>query len=240
MVIDYCMSLFSSSMKAALCYGYLKSDDINEAYDVAVKRSKKKVLELIAKDDDPKAATRYLETYKKPLSINDIDELIKLFNGCDNVTAVLLSYKRTNYADQEIEGNLLDHIDKEFGVKERTLKEWRKIYSLSIQGETISIVSYKGKEPVVHIPEVIDGKKVTSLQSAFENREDLTEVILPDSVQFIGWNAFSNCTGLREIVIPDSVTEIGMDAFTGCINLERVSFSGSEQIYCDESLKPAD
>ena len=46
--------------------------------------------------------------------------------------------------------------------------------------------------------------------------ENLTELVIPDSVTEIGSYAYSGCENLTEIVIPDSVTEIGCGAFDGC------------------------
>lgn len=39
------------------------------------------------------------------------------------------------------------------------------------------------------------------------------DVIIPDNVTIIGYNAFAGCEGLTSIVIPDGVTMIGHRAF---------------------------
>ena len=47
-----------------------------------------------------------------------------------------------------------------------------------------------------------------------------TEVIIPDGVTEIGWNAFEYCRSIKSVTIPDSVTEIGERAFEYCTSLE--------------------
>ena len=48
-------------------------------------------------------ASRFLNCYSKPLSINDIDELLKLANGKASVTAALLEYKEKNYSKKKLQ-----------------------------------------------------------------------------------------------------------------------------------------
>ena len=59
--------------------------------------------------------------------------------------------------------------------------------------------------------------------SAFSYQENLTGVLLPDSVASIDNNAFYQCAGLTELVIPDGVTQISYCAFCGCVNLTSIT-----------------
>lgn len=84
----------------------------------------------------------------------------------------------------------------------------------------------------------------------FSGRDDLVDVIIPDSVREIGTRAFASCTALEKIVlpanlrrirkelfsgctalktvrIPDGVTDIGEWAFRGCVSLEKAIIPGS-------------
>lgn len=51
---------------------------------------------------------------------------------------------------------------------------------------------------------------------AFEDCAALTEVILPDSLKYIGNSAFSDCTSLTKINLTDNITRIDPGAFEDC------------------------
>ena len=65
--------------------------------------------------------------------------------------------------------------------------------------------------------EVLGGTEISTI--AFRNCKFLQEVILPNTIKYIGVNAFIGCSGLTKIVIPDSVTYIAPNAFQGCANV---------------------
>lgn len=66
-----------------------------------------------------------------------------------------------------------------------------------LEDGTAEITHYFGRDSVVHIPETLDGKTVTSIRDV----------------------AFAWCSSLTTIELPDSVTSIGDQAFWGCNNL---------------------
>ena len=64
--------------------------------------------------------------------------------------------------------------------------------------------------------------------SAFYDCSDITSVVFPNTLTFIGQRAFLDCHGLTgEIVIPDSVTIIGANAFFYCNNITSVVFGNN-------------
>ena len=63
-------------------------------------------------------------------------------------------------------------------------------------------------------------RDVTTIgDEAFNNCDNLTEIIIPDSVTAIGEEAFASCYYLTSITIGDSVTTIEYRAFGGCSKL---------------------
>lgn len=56
------------------------------------------------------------------------------------------------------------------------------------------------------------------------------ELILPDTLEYIGEYAFANCTAMNTIIIPASVTYIGEGAFYGCSSLDYIYFKENIKI----------
>ncbi len=75
----------------------------------------------------------------------------------------------------------------------------------------------------VRIPSSVNGVPITSIDaSAFSACSRVTNVIIPDSIKFIGMYAFKECSALKDITIPDSVTSIANFAFESCTNLKNI------------------
>ena len=58
--------------------------------------------------------------------------------------------------------------------------------------------------------------------SAFYNKNQMTEVLLPEGLKEISNSSFQFCTGLTEIYIPNSVETIATDAFSNSTNLMHI------------------
>ncbi len=116
-------------------------------------------------------------------------------------------------------------------------------FTYTTQNNKIIITGYTGSNTEVVIPEKIDGMPVETIGnsakvSGFDN---VTSVVLPDTVkriegtafrgytkltnidlkniETIGYSAFKECTGLQKITLPDTLTRIEDSAFYGCTGL---------------------
>ena len=98
-----------------------------------------------------------------------------------------------------------------------------------INGSSVTITgigSFSGTE--LTIPEYIKGYKVTAIgDKAFSECENLTKIVLPDTITTIGTRAFYGCTGITEITIPESVSSIGTQILYKASNLATVYYNGT-------------
>ena len=94
---------------------------------------------------------------------------------------------------------------------------------------TVEITKYNGSNPIVAVPEQLGQKKVSGIGNrAFYQKEEVTEVSIPDGVTRILPSAFQECKNLTKISIPESVTTIAEDAFQNCTNLQNIYYSGTK------------
>ena len=94
-------------------------------------------------------------------------------------------------------------------------------------------------ERVLVIPQTVDGHTVTALApGCFSGCEELTTILLPETLEHIGPDAFAGCKALRGVYLPEGMESIGAGAFTGCIGLEAIYVPASvtaiaEDCFCD-------
>jgi len=108
----------------------------------------------------------------------------------------------------------------------------------NLEGEVIIPSEYNGA-PVTgimdyafsrceNITSVVIPDSVTSIgEAAFGACKSLTKVVLPSGIETINNATFSDCTALSEITIPNTVTFIDMDAFRGCTSLTSITIPTS-------------
>ncbi len=76
------------------------------------------------------------------------------------------------------------------------------------------LMGYYGDDEIVVIP----GEIGTIYDRAFSGN-NLTKVILPEKVKYIGKNAFNGCARLTYLNLPEGITEIEESVFAGCSSL---------------------
>ncbi|MGN0607206.1 MAG: leucine-rich repeat protein [Oscillospiraceae bacterium] len=138
-------------------------------------------------------------------------------------------YGAANIAEEYAEKNGFDFIefntDEVWGTTYQLPNGLKYEFNTNDENEII-IIGGDINATKIEIPAEIDGVPVTGIKfTAFANYDELEEVILPDSIEYIGDTAFKGCKSLKSINIPDSVSYIGQWAFTDCISLKEISFS---------------
>ena len=127
------------------------------------------------------------------------------------------------YADgkyYEAEAGFYEPAPRYYYVKER-VSVFSTRYDYTYGG--LEVYQYDGKEnpETLVVPDEIDGTPVVSIGESFISMESgIKEVVLPDSVKYIGKSAFNSCSDLQMVNIPASLVEMDELVFTNCQNLK--------------------
>ena len=194
---------------------------------------RKQILPEIFEHDLVERLIFYAEN-KKITAVNYEEEYLNPAmeqNATDCIT-FLIDWQGRNISPQETERAF----ERELMKDPLNAADMKKLWSYEILPDgTLSLVSYKGDETDVYVPERIGKRTVTQLgdnvfsdtniNGAYKSdsrRNSLgciRTVTLPDTITHIGKKAFYRRNMLTSVSIPDSVVSIGEDAFKGCRSL---------------------
>ena len=77
----------------------------------------------------------------------------------------------------------------------------------------------------VEIPSVVNGIAVREIgQDVFKDNKNIAVLIIPYTVERLGYRVCSGCTALREVRLSSSLRVISDEAFDGCSSLQKVNF----------------
>ena len=96
-------------------------------------------------------------------------------------------------------------------------------YALNEDGNSYTLVGYRGEAVDIAVHETVNGLNVTHIgANAFARNEELSSVTLPDSIQVIGEYAFDGCKSLKNVNMGNGVKEIRENAFHRCTSLKEI------------------
>lgn len=102
------------------------------------------------------------------------------------------------------------------GVRSEVFGEYDKEW----EGAVVTRLN-KTNGNTVTIPDELGGKPVVSIAyQVLGEKSDITEIVLPDTINYIPEQAFAGCETLENIVIPSSVESLGTGAFRDCYKLK--------------------
>ncbi|MDE5765419.1 MAG: leucine-rich repeat domain-containing protein [Ruminococcus sp.] len=94
-------------------------------------------------------------------------------------------------------------------------------FKFEVYSDHAVLTRYSGEEADVVIPDTVSEVPVTIIgYQAFDYRQSLKSVVIPDSVKTIGDSAFYECSSLKSVKIADSVITLGGNIFENCPLLE--------------------
>ena len=152
-------------------------------------------------------------TYTEPFSIN---ETVMVYAKASNSGGVITLSQECVYVEPQ---QLNDEIWYTSGNGDVVTP-----YSVNF-GTGITVVSntYSGGKGIIKL----SGNATTFGDDAFNSRNGLTSINIPDSVTSIGYSTFRTCYNLTSVTIPNGVTTIGDYAFYYCQNLTSITIPNS-------------
>ena len=145
------------------------------------------------------------------------------FAGCENLVEVVNNSELNIVAGSEDYGEVaLNAIEVHDGESKITHVGDYRFYSFA--GKNY-LVSYYGDDTNLVLPESFNGESYIVNDAVFCFRDNITSVVIPDSVTAIGDDAFNYCINLKSITFGKNVESVGMWAFNMCEKIESVYIS---------------
>ena len=146
-----------------------------------------------------------------------------------NVNIIVNEFDTSNLGESEINLAYYTHnISYDIEIIENYF-----VYTKS--GNNITITGYNGNEADIIIPQFIceNGVEYTVNiigENAFKDCNNITTVIISDTITTIESGAFDNCSNLTRIEIPANVTSFGENVFNQCNNVKIYTHSNATSV----------
>ena len=113
-------------------------------------------------------------------------------------------------------------------------------FEFNDNSDEIVIEKYVGKDPIVVIPDEIDGKKVVGFNKTFSHDKNIIAVRIGNNITEIDRDAFGNSVNLKYLVLGKSVKSIDGGNFSGTSLKELILNDGLEKIGEDDFMDYVD
>ncbi len=199
---------------AVICYlqhsDRYHTKDQQEYAEYMAKQSAKIMAELIARNHVP-AVAAFLRC--KILSFKNTAKAIELASNNAELTAMLLAYQNGTFDVAKEEKKRIRSMENEIARSTPTVAQMKADWGVKeLPGKSLEIVSYKGKENPVVIPEKIGTKPIVKIGAmAFDSQDYRANVCTNPK-----WRR----NGIHTVFISKNITEIDKGSFTGCSALE--------------------
>ena len=199
---------------------------------------------------ESEAIAKFLTLVKK-MSADEIDFYIEKAQNSPEIRTIFMEYKNRLYSVETLEKMEEIQMEKEFGMREKTLADYRKDFKVYKDGDVYKITGCKSKNEFVRVPGNIKGVPVEIGMYAFwgYGSTPIREVCMEEGVLAIDKCAFLQNSTVQEIYIPSGVTAIKQRTFALCCCLQKITIpdsvkridksafedSPSLTIYCSET-----
>ena len=114
---------------------------------------------------------------------------------------------------------------------------------------TAAVTAWNGKDGVLEIPETLDGHTVVALENKSLYKAQMTELVLPDTLEVVGNFAAMYCDKLEKVTFGKNIRNIGVSAFEsvgdntnseGKGSLKTIVWNGAPQVIREKAFYYAD
>ena len=165
-----------------------------------------------------------------------------MFSGCESLTSITIPSTVTTIDYWAFEAcksltsiNIPASVTR---IEPASFKACTGLTSISVQNGNTVYDSRNGCNGIIETATntLIAGCKttvipssVTTISYAFIGFDNITDIVIPNSVTNIGEQAFSFCSNLANVTMSNSVTRIQDYAFLGCVSLKSIEIPASVQ-----------
>lgn len=171
-------------------------------------------------------------TASKSVDVSDLSPFTYAYLPLDNEELTRSGYTLVGYNTKEDGSGEHYSLGAMIEVPRKDTKlyaEWvqntkEENFSYTVNGSSVTITGYKGKEDkVICIPKTVNGKAVKTIAgNAFAQNGTVEEVIIPLGVTSVNSKAFSGCKALKKVYIPETLSTLSNDAFSDCANFTTI------------------
>ncbi len=204
--------------------GKIRTNELlNQAFfkRLNTKANRSWIFKRFLRKKDSELTGRFLSMIKK-MSAEEIDGYILMSAENPEICSLFVEYKNNLYSPDDLAEMALIKQEKDLGIRERNLADWKQIFKINNRGE---ITGYKETSPIVEIPAFVKNTQFNIGAYAFKGCDFLETVTVSEGVEMIDKSAFNGCNKLSRITIPATLKKIGASAFKNCISLNDVWFS---------------
>jgi len=168
------------------------------------------------------------------------------FYGCTSLTSVTISnsvksigrsaFCNCSKLSSVTMGNSVTHIDNYAfenctGLTEviaSDIAAWCRIYFANSLSNPLYFARHLYSDESIEIKDLVIPNSITYIGNyIFYNCEGLTSLTIPNSVTSIGYSAFRGCSKLTSVTIPNDMTRVEGFAFVGCTSLTSVTLNSN-------------
>ena len=180
-------------------------------------------VQLVEADAQSGIITLQLSGTKLPAPIATASEEIQVaVQISDGNTAIVSDY--IPVVKSKIEDNVFIYTTKDGNIFEPIADAFDAniVSNTYNKEENIGVISFDS--PITSINSIV---YLADEETTIDGYDNITSIIIPNSVTSIGERAFQNCPSLTSVTIPDDVTSIEMYAFSGCTSLTSIIIPNS-------------